>query len=122
LDLFRSSPSANGIGTFHQGVTEALGFTSLTFTQHQVEIKSLSDERQEVYRQLREMSADPLDVDLAKPHMWLQPTTAREADGTQVELQRYEKHLLCDDDGTFPESFNSWEDAETQIRNPCLFQ
>lgn len=80
-------------------------------TQHRVAIKSLSDERQEVYRQLREMSADPLDVDLAKPHMWLQPTTAREADGTQVELQRYEKHLLCDDDGTFPESFNSWEDA-----------
>lgn len=84
-------------------------------TQHRVAIKSLSDERQEVYRQIREMSADPLDVDLARPHMWLQPTTAREADGTQVPLPRFEKHLLCDDDGTFPESFNSWEDKVLSV-------
>jgi type III restriction enzyme len=84
-------------------------------TQHRVAIKSLSDERQEVYRQIREMSADPLDVDLARPHMWLQPTTAREADGTQVALPRYEKHLLCDDDGIFPESFNSWEDKVLSV-------
>ena len=84
-------------------------------TQHRVAIKSLSDERQEVYRQIREMSADPLDVDLARPHMWLQPTTVREADGTQVPLPRYAKHLLCDDDGTFPESFNSWEDKVLSV-------
>ncbi len=77
--------------------------------QYRVPIKSLSDERQEVYRQIREMSADPLDVDLARPHMWLQPTTAREADGTQIVLPRFEKHLLCDEDGLFPESINSWE-------------
>lgn len=78
--------------------------------QQRISIKSLSDERQEVYRQLREMSADPLDVDLARPHAWLQPTTAREADGTEVELPRFERHMLCDQDGLFPESFgSSWE-------------
>jgi len=79
--------------------------------QHRISIKSLSDERQEVYRQIREMSADPLDVDLARPHTWLQPATAREADGKEVELPRFEMHILCDEDGLFPESFgSSWEE------------
>lgn len=77
--------------------------------QYRVSIKSLSDERQEVYRQIREMSANPLDVDLARPHNWLQPTIAREADGKEVDLPRFERHMLCDEDGLFPENFNSWE-------------
>ena len=78
-------------------------------TQNRVPIKSLSDERQEVYRQIREMSADPLPVDLARPNTWLQMTTARKADGAEEPLPRFEKHLLCDEDGLFPEDFNSWE-------------
>jgi type III restriction enzyme len=78
--------------------------------QYRIAIKSLSDERQEVYRQIRELSTDPLDVDLARPHTWLQPTTAREADGKEIDLPRFEKHMLCDEDGLFPEIFNSWED------------
>lgn len=78
--------------------------------QYRVQIKNLSDERQDVYRQIREMSADPLDVDLARPNTWLQPTTAREADGKEVDLPRFEKHMLCDEDGLFPENFSSsWE-------------
>ena len=56
------------------------------------------------------MSADPLDVDLARPNTWLQPTTAREPDGKEVDLPRFEWHMLCDEDGRFPENFNSWED------------
>lgn len=78
-------------------------------TQHRVAIKNLSDERREVYRQIREMSADPLDVDLARPNTWLQMTTARKADGTEEPLPRFEKHLLCDQEGLFPQDFNSWE-------------
>lgn len=78
-------------------------------TQYRVPIKSLSDERQEVYRQIREMSADPLPVDLARPNTWLQMTTARKADGTEESLPRFKKHLLCDEDGLFPGDFNSWE-------------
>jgi type III restriction enzyme len=57
------------------------------------------------------MSADPLDVDLARPNTWLQPTTAREPDGKEVNLPRFERHLLCDEDGLFPANFNSWEDG-----------
>lgn len=78
-------------------------------TNYRVQVKSLSDERQEVYRQIREMSADPLDVDLARPNTWLQMTTARKADGTEEPLPRFERHMLCDDDGLFPGDFNSWE-------------
>lgn len=77
--------------------------------QYRIPIKSLSDERQEVYRELREMSADPLDVDLARPVRWLQPTTIREADGKEIALSRFERHMLCDEDGLFPEHLNAWE-------------
>lgn len=76
------------------------------------EIKTLTDERQEVYRQISEMSADPLPVDIARPHMWLQPTTAREPNGKEFDLPRYERHLLCDEDGMFPNnSVSTWEPA-----------
>ena len=79
-------------------------------TDHRVAIKSLSDERQDVYREIREMSVDPLDVEIAEPKTRLQPMTARDADGTEFDLPRYKKHLLCDDDGLFPEHFASdWE-------------
>lgn len=76
---------------------------------YRVAIKRLSDERQDIYRQIREMSADPLEIDLARPSMWLQPVTARESEGRETNLPRYEKHLLCDEDGLFPEDFNDWE-------------
>jgi hypothetical protein len=77
--------------------------------QYRIPIKGLSDERQEVYRQIREMSAEPLDVDLARPNTWLQATTALETDGKEVDLPKFERHLLCDNDGHFPAIFNSWE-------------
>lgn len=78
-------------------------------TKYRVEIKSLSDERQEVYRQIRETSRDPMDVDLARPTSRMQPTIIREANGIEKLLPRFDRHLLCADDGLFPEDFNSWE-------------
>ncbi|PLK72262.1 hypothetical protein C0V73_00015 [Rhizobium sp. TH135] len=57
------------------------------------------------------MSADPLPVEMVRPHMWLQMTTARE-NGKEVDLPRYERHLLCDEKGHFPQDFTStWESA-----------
>ncbi len=90
--------------------SEAEKLSNQWLNEHRVAIRSLGDERQDVYREIREMSAEPLDVDLALPKMWLQPTTAREPDGSAFDLPRFEKHLLCDEDGLFPEHFNSWED------------
>lgn len=77
-------------------------------TEHRVAIKALSDERQDVYRQLREMSTEPQDLDLAKPAEWLVPTTARHGD-TETPLPRYDKHLLAAEDQTFPFDPNAWE-------------
>jgi hypothetical protein len=74
-------------------------------------IAALTDERQEVYRQIRELSAHPLDVSLARPKAWLQPTMAREANATETALPRYEKHMLCDEDGLFPDELKIWERA-----------
>jgi hypothetical protein len=80
-------------------------------TKHKDAIKTLTDERQESYRQIREMSAHPLDVELARPNAWMQPTTVREPNGTERDLPRFEKHLLCDSDGAFPLDFgSSWEE------------
>ena len=74
------------------------------------EIKGLTDERQEAYRQIQEMSTDPLPVEIARPHMWLQPTSAREPNGKEYDLERFERHLLCGEDGMFPvASDSSWE-------------
>lgn len=79
---------------------------------HKDAIKALTDERQEAYRQIQEMSMDPLPVEVSRPHMWLQPTTAREPNGKEYELERFERHLLCDEDGLFPVAFgSSWESA-----------
>ena len=79
---------------------------------HRSAIKGLTDERHEVYRQIQEMSTNPMPVEIARPHMWLQPQTAKEPNGKELDLERFERHLLCDEDGMFPDAFNSsWEPA-----------
>ena len=88
---------------------EAEKLATQWLSKYRVQIKSLSDERQDVYRQIREMSANPMDVDLARPTSWMQPAIIREANGTETPLPRFEKHLLCGEDGHFPEDFNTWE-------------
>ncbi|MCE8556355.1 DEAD/DEAH box helicase family protein [Ruegeria pomeroyi] len=89
--------------------TEAEKLANQWLTRFRVDIKNLSDERQDVYRQIREMSANPMDVDLARPTSWMQPTTIREANGSETPLPSFERHMLCDEHGMFPEDFNSWE-------------
>lgn len=79
--------------------------------QYHDQIATLKDERQDTYSQIREMSSDPLPVEIISPHMWLQMTTAREK-GNEVDLPRYERHLLCDENRLFPQDFTStWEPA-----------
>lgn len=75
---------------------------------YQSEIAKLSDQRQEAYREISELSATPFDVRLVKPGSRLQPTKALEG-GTETDLPRFEKHLLCDDAGLCPDELNRWE-------------
>ncbi len=76
---------------------------------YRVQIRDLSDERQEAYRIIRGMSRYPEDIDLTKPLSWMEPTSAREQDGTVTPLPTYTDHLLCTDEGDFPTEMNHWE-------------
>jgi type III restriction enzyme len=76
--------------------------------KYRIAIKDLSDERQEAYRQIREMSADPQDIDLMMPNIWIQNTLLRE-NGEEKPLETYANHLMCDEKGWFPAILNSWE-------------
>lgn len=85
--------------------------------EYRVAIKSLPHDRQEAYRQIREMSTEPQDVELVKPESKVEPTSARESD-TVTPLPTYKHHLLCDEQGNYPAELNDWEsrvlEAETQ--------
>lgn len=89
--------------------SEAEKLSKRWLNEQRVAIRALSEERQDVYREIREMSATPLPVDLARPAIWLQATSVRETSGIEVALPRYERHLLSDLDGTYPADLNSWE-------------
>ncbi len=94
--------------------TEADKLAKSWLAKYRVPIKSLWDERQEAYRQIKEMSSEPEDIELSKPKSWMEATSAREADGSEVPLPSYEHHLLCGEDGTFPAEMNAWE---TEVLN-----
>lgn len=80
-------------------------------------IKCLSHDRQESYRQVREMSTEPQDVDLVKPEAKFEPTKARENE-SETALPTYKRHLLCDAQGKYPAELNTWEVkvVETEMR------
>lgn len=101
--------------------TEASKVSNQWFDTYRAEIRRLSDERQDAYRQIKEMSSEPQDVDLNKPTSWMVHRSERHADGTESDVQTYPNHLLCDDEGAFPMDFgSSWEQevlAEELRRN-----
>ncbi|WP_188010330.1 DEAD/DEAH box helicase [Vibrio parahaemolyticus] len=89
--------------------SEAEKLANQWFKEHRVSIKNLTDVRQDVYRQIREMSKEPQDVDLSLPKTWMEPTTERLADGSEVLLPTFDSHLMSKDDGLFPAILNDWE-------------
>lgn len=99
---------------------EAEKLAKAWLTQHRVSISGLNHERQEVYRQIRELSAEPMDVDLAVPTSGVQPTIAREEDGSETPLPLFDHHILCDANGKYPAEFNSWESlvVDTELGRP----
>ena len=87
---------------------EAEALANKWLAEYQAEIAKLSDKRKDAYREISELSATPFDVRLAKPTSRLQPTKALEG-GKETTLPLWEKHLLCDEHGKFPEELNRWE-------------
>lgn len=78
-------------------------------TKYRVDINNLSDIRQNIYQEIREMSTKPLDVDLVRPTSWIQPTTFLDSSGVEKPLPTYKKHILSNNQGEFPEDLNAWE-------------
>jgi len=85
--------------------------------KYKTEIKGLSHDRQESYRLVREMSAEPQDVDLVKPETRFEPTKVRESE-VERSIPTYKNHLLCDGMGNFPAEMNEWEHkvVETEMK------
>ena len=77
-------------------------------TTYRVDIKALTHDRQEAYRQVQQMSAEPQDLDLVKPDSMDERTSAREGEKI-TPLPTYKSHLLCDEAGDYPAELNSWE-------------
>lgn len=81
------------------------------------QIKVLSDDRKESYRQIIEMSTDPQNVGLIKPEARYEATKAREND-KEIVFPIWKNHLLCDSEGKYPAELNEWERrvVETEIK------
>lgn len=77
-------------------------------TAYAKQIKALSDDRREAYREIIEMSSVPQSVGLAKPASRYEATRARENDRV-TKLPTWTRHLLCDDSGNYPAELNDWE-------------
>lgn len=79
--------------------------------KYKKQIKKLSDDRREAYRQIIEMSAEPQDVELVRPDTRFEPTRVREKDGNETDIPTYKNHVLCDEHGKYPSNLNDWEVA-----------
>ena len=101
---------------------EAKTLSDKWIDKHRVDILSLSDERQGLYRALREDSIESVDLTLVRPRTRIQPTAEQDADGAETPLPRYPKHLLCAEDRLFAEQFNVWEGDIlcTELQRPDL--
>jgi hypothetical protein len=92
--------------------SEADNLAKVWLDEYRVAIKNLSDERQQAYLQIREMSTESLDIDLTRPRSWMEATVVREPTGEERALPTREQHLLCDSDGNFPVVLlNDWEEG-----------
>jgi type III restriction enzyme len=68
-------------------------------TEHRVAIKGLSDERQEVYRDIISMTKEPQRMDILRPKVRSEDAWA-DADGTPAPNRTM--HLMSDENGAFP--------------------
>jgi len=82
-------------------------------------IQALSDDRQESYRQVLEMSAEPQDVGLVRPESRFEATKVQEGKNL-TPIPTWEGHLLCDDKASYPAQLNDWEKevVETEMARP----
>jgi type III restriction enzyme len=85
-------------------------------TKYAPQMKSLTDDRKESYRQIIEMSSEPQSVDLAKPESRYEATKARD-NNNEIVFPTWKNHLLCDKHGKYPAEMNDWERAVVEAES-----
>ena len=76
------------------------------FAEYRKAIKTLSDERQAAYAEVKGMSRDPQEIGIQRPRTRTEST--EDTDGNPVETRS--QHLMSDEAGEFPVgSLNEWE-------------
>jgi len=99
--------------------TEADKLATVWLKTYAPQIKALSDDRKESYRQIIEMSTEPQSVDLAKPESRYEATKAREND-KDFAFPTWKNHLLCDKNRKYPAELNDWERSVVEIESNRL--
>lgn len=85
------------------------------FSDYSGNIKTLTHDRQDAYRQIVALSTEPQDVDLARPMSRFEPTMIREKDGREMNIPTYTQHLLCDEQELYPSELGAWEKAVLEV-------
>lgn len=80
------------------------------------QIKLLTDDRKEAYRQIIEMSSEPQSVDLVKPESRYEATKAREGN-QEIVFPVWNNHLLSDNEGKYPAKLNGWESKILEVES-----
>lgn len=101
------------------------------FADHRVALLGLSDERRDIYDEIRALAVSPQRTDLRRPRTRLEDFA--DAEGNQIAFaDLIDKHLMSDPDGWFPlTSLNEWEktvvrketsrlDCVAWYRNPSM--
>lgn len=89
--------------------------------EYEAQIRALSDDRRESYRQIIEMSIEPQDVGLLKPEARYEATKVNENGKVRV-LPVWHNHLLCNENGKYPAELNDWEQTvvEREMARPAF--
>ncbi len=89
--------------------SEAKSLVDEWFADHRVALLGLSDERRDVYDEIRALAVSPQRTELRRPRRRLEDFA--DADGNQIAVaDLIDKHLMSDDAGWFPlTSLNEWE-------------
>jgi superfamily II DNA or RNA helicase len=95
---------------------EADQLAKVWLTTFAPQIKALTDDRKDSYRQIIEMSTEPQSVELAKPESRYEATKARE-DDKDILFPKWKNHLLCDKSGEYPAELNEWERTVLEIES-----
>jgi len=89
---------------------EADNLAKSWFEQHRVEIKGLSDERQQEYEIIRALATEPQRGELSRPRSRMEDYASVDEAGQLGVAPLVGKHLMSDEDSLFPiASLNDWE-------------